>query len=53
VERALRQLTPTVAGSLEAGLQERTRFSTNERVAMADAIENRFGPGLSRALFAA
>ena len=53
VERALGQLTPGVAGKLETRIQERTCFSTDERAVMASAIENRFGPGLSRALYAA
>lgn len=53
VERALRQLTPGAANRLESSVQLRTRFSTDERAAIASSIENRFGPGLSRALFAA
>jgi hypothetical protein len=33
-------------------VQDRTRFSTDERAAIASTIEKRFGYGLSRALFA-
>jgi hypothetical protein len=52
LDRALGQLTPGVAGRLEPHVQDRTRFSTDERAAIASTIEKRFGYGLSRALFA-
>lgn len=52
IERALRQLTLNMAGKLEPCIRERTRFSTDERAAIANTLEKRFGAGLSRALFA-
>lgn len=53
LERALRQLTPGVAGTLEARVRDRTQFSTDERAAITSTIEKRFGVGFPRALFAA
>lgn len=53
IERILRQLTPGVAGQLEACVRERTQFSTDDRAAITRTIEKRFGVGLPRALAAA
>ena len=53
VERALRQLTPAVAAKLEGRVCERALFSAEERMAIASAIDRRFGAGLPRALLAA
>ncbi|HEY1928005.1 MAG TPA: hypothetical protein VGG92_11115 [Caulobacteraceae bacterium] len=53
LERAMGQFTPGMARMLEGRVRERTQFSTEERAAIANVIDKRFGAGLPRALLPA